>query len=117
VVRKEQAVIIVRQVFQAKFGKGGELAAALEAANVPLARTLDMAQGWRALTGRGWRVLTDLSGPFDTVELEREVESLAEWERIRREIFGSPEFRDTFARTVELIDTGRTEFFTVAAQG
>ena len=29
------------------------------------------------------RILTDLSGPFDTVVQEIEVESLAEWERLR----------------------------------
>jgi hypothetical protein len=114
---KELALILVRQVFQGKFGKAGELAAVLQEANLALAREVGMGQGWRALTGRGWRIMTDLSGPFDSFVLELEVESLAEWERIRRETFSSAKFRNSFARATEMVDSGRSELYTIVVQG
>ena len=81
-------------------GHGGEHAPAL-AAGAPSA----------------WRVLTDLSGPFDTVVLEVETDSLATWERARREMFASPEFQADFARGAELMVSGRNELYTIEAQG
>lgn len=99
-------MILVRNIFQAKFGKGGELA------------TL-MAEGMRAFgaeAGR-WRVLTDLSsGPFDTVVLEGEVESLAAWEQRRREMFSDSRMQEGMGRTAELIRSGHAELFTIEAQ-
>ena len=102
-------MIVVRNVFQAKFGRAGELAQA-------------MAESMRQPTDapgapRAWRVLTDLSGPFDTVVLEVEGESLAEWERVRGELFARPEFRESFARTAELVVSGRNELYTIEARG
>ena len=67
--------------------------------------------------GRRWRVLTDLSGQFDTVILEFEAESLAEWETMRAQLFSRPEFRNSFARTADLVSTGRNELYTIEAQG
>jgi hypothetical protein len=110
-------VFVVRYVFQAKFGKAAEVAAVMRETNDAITRSLGMGQGWRGLTGRGWRILTDLSGPFDTVVLELEMESLAEWERRRAELFANPLRRDAFALTEGLIESGRTEFYTIEAQG
>jgi hypothetical protein len=103
-------MILVRNVFQAKFGKGGELAKL-------------MAEGMRAEGGGGggggrWRVLTDLtSGPFDTVVLEGESESLAAWEELRRRMFADPSFGESMSRTAELIQSGHAEIYTIEAQG
>ena len=103
-------MILVRSVLQAKLGKGGELAAL-------------MAEGMRRMveesgTGNRWRVLTDLSGPFDTVVLEVEEESLAAWERRRAELFRLPSFQASFARAMELGQAGgRNELYTIEAQG
>jgi hypothetical protein len=58
---------------------------------------------------RRWRVLTDLSGDFDTVVFEVEAESLAEWERTRAMLFGLPEFRESMAQKQDLIAGGRNE--------
>ena len=96
-------MILVRLVFQAKFGKAGELANQFKTGT----RQIGERYGGRS------RVLTDLSGQFDTVVLEIEAENLAQWERNRSEVFASPEFRETFARTSELIQSGKTEFFTI----
>jgi hypothetical protein len=106
--RQEGAMILVRNVFQAKFGKGGELAKL-------------MVEGMRVEGGGGggrWRVLTDLtSGPFDTVVLEGEAESLAAWEELRRKMFADPSFGEGMARTAELIQSGHAEIYTIEAQG
>jgi hypothetical protein len=59
------------------------------------------------------RVLTDLSGPFNTVVQEVEVESLAEWEQIRGRLFTDPEFQE-FQASMDLpYESGRTEFYTI----
>jgi hypothetical protein len=99
-------MILVRTVFQAKFGKGGELAKA-------------MVESMRAggAGGGRWRVLTDLtSGPFDTVVLEGVADSLAAWEELRRQMFAEPSFGEEMARTAELIQSGRAELYTIEAE-
>ena len=96
-------MVLVRLVFQAKFGKAGELANQFKTNT----RQIGERYGGRS------RVLTDLSGQFDTVVMEIEAENLAQWERNRSQVFASPEFRESFARTAELIESGRTEFYTI----
>ena len=96
-------MIVVRLIFQAKFGKAGELANQFKAGT----RQIGERYGGRS------RVLTDLSGQFDTVVLEIEAENLAQWERNRPQMFASPEFRESFGRTSELIQTGKAEFYTI----
>ena len=90
---------LVRDIFQAKYGKGGELVALFKEAR----------EKW----GSDYfgRILTDLSGPFFTVVTEMEVESLAEWERRRAEVFALPEFGEWFARMTPLVESGRREFY------
>ena len=106
-------MIIVRTVFQGSYGKGGELAAAQTAA----------AKQFIAELGgdHRWKVMSDLSGPFDTVVMEVEVASLAEWESLRSRLFASAAFREamaaSLAATHALTVSGRTEYWTVEAQG
>lgn len=102
-------MVIVRTVFQGSYGKGGELAAAQTAA----------AKQFIAEMGgdHRWKVMTDLSGPFDTVVMEIEVASLAEWESLRSRLFASAAFRAAMAATHALTVSGRTEYWTVEAQG
>ncbi len=107
--REGNAVIVVRTVFQAQFGKGGELAALQAETSQVLMRELGVQ--------RKWRLLTDLSGPFDTVVLEIEVESLAEWEQTRPRLFQSQAFRESMQRTQGLIVNGRNEVYTIEAEG
>lgn len=59
------------------------------------------------------RILTDLSGPFDTVVQELEVESLAEWERIRAAMFNNPELQEAQASGENPFESGSTEFYTI----
>lgn len=94
-------MILVRDVFQAKYGKGDELVALFK----------EIGGEW----GPGFygRVLTDLSGTFFTVVAEMEVESLAEWERRRAELFALPEFGEWFARMAPLVESGGREFYNI----
>lgn len=94
-------MILVRDVFQARYGKGGELVALFK----------ESAQSWRkAYAGR---ILTDASGSFFTVVTEMEFPSLAEWEKTTAEIFRHPDFGGWFARMEPLVESGRREFYNV----
>ena len=102
-------MIVVRTVLQAKFGTGGGLAASFsKAAGAMMAE---------AGAPRRWRVLTDLSGQFDTVVQEIEVESLAEWETMRVRLFELAAFRDMMAGMHESVVSGRNELWTLEGEG
>jgi hypothetical protein len=96
-------MILVREVFQAKYGKGDDVVALCKEGNELL----------RKETGLSSRILTDMSGPFFTVVSETEVESLGQWEQALAQGFGDPAFEEWFARMVPLVDSGRRDFFTV----
>lgn len=102
-------MIVVRTVLQAKFGMGGQLAASFSETSSAM-----MAE---AGTKRRWRVLTDLSGQFDTVVQEIEVESLAEWESLRVKLFELEAFRASMAVMQEMVVSGRNELWTLEAHG
>src|SRR5512133_1666718 len=77
------AVILVRLVFQAKFGKAGELVKSFKAGS----------EAMTAMRGRNAKILTDLSGPFDTVVQEVEYESLQAFMEDQQRLFADPRFR------------------------
>ena len=106
-------MILVRTVFQAKFGKGGELAAAMTKGNDEMGDMMVKITGAR----RKWRVMTDLSGTFDTVVIEIEAASLAEWETTRMAMFADPEFGKSMAETVDMIAGGSSEYWTIEGEG
>jgi hypothetical protein len=93
-------MIIVRDIFQAKYGKGSDLAAHFK-------ETINWSIQYAP------RILTDMSGPFFTVVTETEFESLAEFEQKSGEIFSTPEFGEWFARMTELVESGRREFYNI----
>lgn len=103
-------MIVVRTVLQGKFGQGGLLAAGVTEGMEVFATALG------ADTPR-WRVLTDLSGAFDTVTLEVEVETLTEWEALRVRMFELPEFATFMAETADLTMSGKQDYLNVEAQG
>jgi hypothetical protein len=101
-------MILVRFVCQAKFNQASKVVAGFKQSSEKIL----------AVAGPNvhTRILTDLSGPFDTVVQEVEFESLAEWERLRGVIFSDPAVQEAEARTVELIDSGRTEYYTIETE-
>ena len=100
-------MILVRFVCQAKFGKASEVVAGFKQSGA-IVRTL-VGPNVQA------RILTDLSGPFDTVIQEIKVESLAEWERLRAVIFSNPEVQKAEAGLLHAIESGQTELYTIEA--
>jgi hypothetical protein len=105
VYTKEVTMVLVRHVFQIKWGKVHEVVAALKESQ----GVMEERHGVRS------RILTDLSGPFHTVVQEIEVPSLGEWEKGRAEAFADPELQKRMARTEGLIESGRAEFYTIEA--
>lgn len=95
-------MILLRITFHAKFGKAGEVVALMK-------------QGRQAAAAQGqtFRIMTDLTGRFDTVVLEMEAESMAEHERRRAAMFSNPQFQQSQSRMAELIDWGASEFYTI----
>lgn len=94
-------MMLVRDVFQAKYGQGGDLVTLFKEAQ----------RKWPAQYAD--RILTDASGQFFTVVTETEVESLAAWEQRSADIFSLPEFGDWFARMTLLVESGRREFYNI----
>ena len=94
-------MIVVRDVFIAKYGKGGELAAHFKNAVEQFPDfTLD-------------RILTDVSGTFFTVITEVTLDSLSDWEKYRGKIFSEPGFGDWFAKMVPMVESGSREFLNI----
>jgi hypothetical protein len=94
-------MIIVRGVYQAKYGKGDELVQLFKEGN-------DLFPGMN-----NSRIMTDLSGQFFTVVTEAEYTSFSEWEADAQKIFSDNRFAAWFERMVPLVDGGRREFYTL----
>lgn len=98
-------MILVRLVFQAKFGTAGKTIETMK-------QYAESRQGFFG-SGAKIRYLTDLSGSFDTIVQEVEVESLAHWEKLRAEMFADPDLQEA-QETMEIpFTSGRTEFYTI----
>lgn len=95
-------MMVVRDVFQAKYGKSEELAALFKEAR----------SKWPE--DYATRILTDASGRFFTVIVETEVESLSDWENNISRIFSMPEFGQWFARMTQMVESGQREFYHLA---
>ena len=98
-------MLVARQVFQAKYGRGDELVALFQELNARM-REVDE-------TGPRFRILTDATGRFFTVVTETEVESLTEWETTFRTSMGQPWMGEWFSRMMPLVESGSREFYSV----
>jgi hypothetical protein len=101
-------MIMVRTVFQTKWGKADEVVAGL-------AESMRQGGGLDA-KGHKVKLLTDLSGEFHTVVIEAQYESLAAAEQFRARMFSSPEFQENARRGDDLMVGGRQEFYTIEAE-
>ncbi len=100
-------MVVVRQVFQARYGRGNEL--------VALFREFNARVEEEGGSGPRFRILTDASGRFFTVVTELEVENFAAWEAGFREAMARPWMEDWFGRMAPLVESGSREFYTVVA--
>jgi hypothetical protein len=98
-------MLVVRQVFQARYGRGDEL--------VTLFQEFNTRQQETGESQPAFRILTDASGPFFTVVTEVEVESFATWEGSFRETMAQPWMGEWFSRMMPLVDSGSRDFYTL----
>ena len=95
-------MIVARAVFHAKFGKAADVVAQMKEAIAGLPE--------EQLAHFKPRILTDLSGRFDTVVMETTHESLAAYEQARQAMLSAAaETSPLF----ELVETGRNEYWTI----
>ncbi len=94
-------MIVVRNSFTAKPGQASKLAAQVK--DVAAAGNL-----------RNHRVLTDVTGEFNQVVMEYEVQSLAEYEEVYKRYTTDPQVREKMKGYTELWMTGRRELLRVA---
>jgi hypothetical protein len=103
---KEIAMILVRDIFQLKFGKAKDAKAlAKEGESI-----LNKYGG-----GSTVRYLTDLTGPFYIFVMESTYENLAAFEKAMSETMGKKELGEWYQKFVPLIDSGRREIFTIVS--
>ena len=94
-------MIVVRNTFTAKPGHAAAL--------------LIKMKGMASAGGlKNARFFTDLSGDFNTVVMEHDVESLSEFEAIIEKYMNDDEIREMAAGYLDLWTSGKREFFRVA---
>jgi hypothetical protein len=96
-------MILVRDIFQLHFGKAKEAVALAKKG-----RELERRAGYNVS-----RLLTDVTGPYYTLVMESEVESLAALESALAEASQNEDWRDWYARFVPLVREGQREVFRV----
>jgi hypothetical protein len=96
-------MIVVRDTFQAKYGRGGELVALFK----------ELRQKWPGQSID--RIFTDASGPFDTIVTEATVESVAAWEQRLSEVFPNPAFGEWFTRMQLVVESGNRVYYRIEA--
>lgn len=97
-------MIVVRNVFQLKFGKARD-ALALWKEGREIARRTGSPESMRAMT--------DLVGSFYTLVMEEEYESLSAMEKAMERDMGVEEWKAWYQKFVPLVENGYREIFTV----
>ena len=95
-------MIVVRNVFQLKFGKAREAVAAMkEGVAIQKRLGVDVNQ----------RLLTDLTGPFYTLVLELTLPNLAAIETTLSKVMSDKEFHASYEKFAPLVESGHREVF------
>jgi hypothetical protein len=99
-------MIVIRNVFQLKFGKARE-AVALMKEGIAIQK--------RVMSGLEYstRVLTDVTGPFYTLVLELTVPDLATFESNVPRLFGDKEWQANYQKVAPLVESGHREVFSI----
>ena len=96
-------MIVVRNVFQLKFGKAKD---AIELAKESI----------ELMKKHGQPVpnfMTDLTGEFYTLVMEAKYDDLTLYEKSSREAMGTKEFEQWYGKFVPLVESGRREIYNV----
>jgi hypothetical protein len=99
-------MVVVRNVFQLKFGKAREAVALMKEG-----RAIEK----RVMSGLEYssRVLTDVTGPFYTLVLEVTVPSLAVLEANGPRLFADKEWQAHYQKMTALVESGYREVFSI----
>ena len=99
-------MIVVRNVFQLKFGKAKEAVALLKEG---------LAIQKKALSGVEFstRVLTDVTGPFYTLVLELTLPSLTTFESYAPKLFADKDWQANYQKMAPLVESGHRDVFSV----
>ena len=96
-------MILVRDVFQLKFGKAKEAKALWKEG-----AAIEKKYGYGPS-----RASVDLTGPFYTFAMETTFESLSAYEKVLKETLSAKEFADWYQKFIPLIESGRRETYTI----
>src|SRR3569832_1062985 len=99
-------MVVVRNVFRLKFGKAREAVALMKGS---------LAIQKRALAGVDFsaRMLTDVTGTFNTIVLELTVPNLSTFESYAPKLFGDKEWQASYEKMTPLVESGYREVFTI----
>ena len=97
-------MIVVRNVFQLKFGKAREAVAVMKEG---------VAIQKRLAPDASARLLTDVTGRHYTLVLEMTLPNLAALEAMAPRIFGDKDFQANYQKMVPLVESGHREIFTI----
>ena len=101
-------MIVVRNVFQLKFGKAKEALAHWKEGRPHFERL--------GMPMKNSRMLTDLVGPFYTLVLENTFDSLAAYEQAGQRVTGDEQWHAWYARFTALAEGGHREIFTIVEE-
>ncbi len=99
-------MILVRDVFQLKFGKARDALTMFE-------------EGKKYMENDGRtppRILTDLSGNYYTLVMESSFNNLSDYEKGRTQTTDSKQWHDWYQRFSTLVESGHREIFNVVQQ-
>ncbi len=96
-------MILVRDVFNLKFGKSREAMALWQ----------DGTKFMQQTGATPSRLLTDVTGQYYTVVLESTFNSLAEFEKGHSQMGDSKEWHEWYQKFTPLVESGRREIFTI----
>lgn len=100
-------MILVRDIFQLKFGKMREAMEMWKQILSVLSKTAYMPD----------RLLTDLTGQYYTLIMESTYNNMADFEESMKNEVGSDEWRRMYQKFSELVESGRREIFTIVPVG
>jgi hypothetical protein len=99
-------MIVVRNVYQLKFGKAREAVALMKEGLAIQKRVM-------AGTDFSTRVLTDVTGPFYTLVLEVTAPNVAAVESTMPRLFADKEWQANYQKVGALVESGYREIFTI----
>jgi hypothetical protein len=104
--KKEVDMILVRDIFQLKFGKAKDAKVLIK----------EMSELDKKFGNQASRILTDLTGPYYTLVMESVHESLTAYEQSMKNSMGAEEFGRWYQKFVLLVESGKREIFTILEQ-